>query len=238
MLPQQPMHAPHIHQGQSHNGKMAAGNLDWASDFKQLHITGALHRQVNAPQTSSAPLWAGEFMQHQQRMDNMQPEMYRGMQYSRFPQQNMPFESYMSVQQLDHRQLQEQQHNQIDADVYERAFKEAEFNMIQDLRGSLDQQQEVPLEQQKQENIHDKNKEADDLARTARELLQSLSHERSEKFAKSNFLGLMRKLRDGEVVVEGDKIVETVRPDNVGTETWMEGSYNENSGLHDLHEGP
>ena len=35
---------------------------------------------------------------------------------------------------------------------------------------------------------------------------------RNDKFAKSTFLDLMRKLRDGEVAVEGDKVVEQIEP--------------------------
>lgn len=50
--------------------------------------------------------------------------------------------------------------------------------------------------------------EADELARTAGELLDSVKHDQSQKFRQSNFLFLMRQLRDREVQVEGDKIVD------------------------------
>ena len=42
-----------------------------------------------------------------------------------------------------------------------------------------------------------------------------MQHNQTDKFRNSQFLGLMRKLRDREVKVEGDKMVETngsVRP--------------------------
>ncbi|GAM88466.1 hypothetical protein ANO11243_064990 [Dothideomycetidae sp. 11243] len=48
----------------------------------------------------------------------------------------------------------------------------------------------------------------DDLARTASELLDKVRHDQSEKFQNSAFLGLMRRLRDREVKVDGDKMVE------------------------------
>lgn len=51
-------------------------------------------------------------------------------------------------------------------------------------------------------------REDDELAQTAAELLGKMSHEKSEKFKNSAFLGLMRQLADREVKVEGDKIVE------------------------------
>ena len=47
---------------------------------------------------------------------------------------------------------------------------------------------------------------ADELARTAGQLLDNLKHEQSEKFRQSNFLELMRQLRDKEVQVEGEEI--------------------------------
>ncbi|ORY89823.1 hypothetical protein BCR35DRAFT_287869 [Leucosporidium creatinivorum] len=62
----------------------------------------------------------------------------------------------------------------------------------------------------------------DALARTAGALLstvqsteqqrQSNSEQSNDKFANSTFLDLMRKLRDGEVAVEGDKVVEQLGP--------------------------
>ncbi|KAL9116344.1 MAG: hypothetical protein Q9187_007132 [Circinaria calcarea] len=50
--------------------------------------------------------------------------------------------------------------------------------------------------------------DADELAKTAGQLLDSLKDERSQKFQQSNFLALMRQLRDKEVRVEGDKMVD------------------------------
>lgn len=50
--------------------------------------------------------------------------------------------------------------------------------------------------------------DADELARTAGQLLDSVQHEQSEKFKQSNFLALMRRIRDREVQVEGDEFRE------------------------------
>lgn len=47
----------------------------------------------------------------------------------------------------------------------------------------------------------------DALARTAAQLLDSVRNNQSDKFQNSQFLHLMRQLRDREVMVEGDKIV-------------------------------
>ena len=58
------------------------------------------------------------------------------------------------------------------------------------------------------EDITHNDNEADELARTAGQLLDNLKDERSEKFQHSKFMELMRQLRDKEVRVEGDKMVD------------------------------
>lgn len=49
--------------------------------------------------------------------------------------------------------------------------------------------------------------EADLLARTAGLLVQAVDHEMNPKFANSQFLGLMKQLRDRKAIVEGNDIV-------------------------------
>lgn len=69
--------------------------------------------------------------------------------------------------------------------------------------------------------------EADELARTAGHLLENVKHDQSAKFQGSNFLSLMRQLRDKEVKVEGDNIVQVScdlhrsrwRPQRIGVRT-------------------
>lgn len=51
-------------------------------------------------------------------------------------------------------------------------------------------------------------RDADELAKTAGLLLDNVKHDQSSKFQQSNFLSLMRQLRDKEVKVEGDAIVD------------------------------
>ena len=67
--------------------------------------------------------------------------------------------------------------------------------------------------------------ESDDLARTAGQLLDNVKHDQSQKFQESNFLALMRQLRDREVRVEGDKMVD------VSTFSWP-------TSLKHYHPGP
>ncbi|KIP04201.1 hypothetical protein PHLGIDRAFT_25719 [Phlebiopsis gigantea 11061_1 CR5-6] len=49
----------------------------------------------------------------------------------------------------------------------------------------------------------------DDLARAAASLIDAVRHEQNPKFQNSAFLGLMKQLRDREVVIEGNQVVPT-----------------------------
>ncbi|KAL9086362.1 MAG: hypothetical protein Q9165_007148 [Trypethelium subeluteriae] len=62
--------------------------------------------------------------------------------------------------------------------------------------------------QREQEQTQQAQDDADDLAATAAQLLESVADNQSAKFGNSKFLELMRKLRDREVRVEGDKMVD------------------------------
>jgi len=64
-------------------------------------------------------------------------------------------------------------------------------------------------EQRAAQDEQRQNHDDDQLAATAQELLEKVSHDQSDKFKNSQFLSLMRKLRDREVRVEGDQMVET-----------------------------
>ncbi|KAJ9606250.1 hypothetical protein H2200_009211 [Cladophialophora chaetospira] len=54
--------------------------------------------------------------------------------------------------------------------------------------------------------VEPNTRDADELARTAGELLNSVSHDTSEKFQNSQFLQLMRKIRDREVEVQNNDL--------------------------------
>ncbi|KAK5722316.1 hypothetical protein LTR15_005545 [Elasticomyces elasticus] len=66
------------------------------------------------------------------------------------------------------------------------------------------------MEAQAKEEEQRAKAESDALAATAQELLSKVEDNKSDKFRNSQFLTLMRKLRDREVKVEGDKMVENV----------------------------
>lgn len=51
-------------------------------------------------------------------------------------------------------------------------------------------------------------READDLARTAGLLVETVKNEQNPKFKNSQFMRLMRDIRDGDIVVDGSEMVE------------------------------
>ena len=67
-------------------------------------------------------------------------------------------------------------------------------------------------EAQKSDEESNEADDAEELARTAGQLLENVKDDQSQKFQESNFLSLMRQLRDKGVRVEGDKLVDVSTP--------------------------
>lgn len=111
-----------------------------------------------------------------------------------FPRESS--ESMLRVRELEKpfsRDQQVQQVNEHDGLLFQAPEADQQVStMLNELREQLDQS----------------SKDDDELANTAAELLNKVSHDKSTKFQNSAFLGLMRKLADRQVKVEGDKMVE------------------------------
>ncbi|USW47520.1 hypothetical protein Slin15195_G008390 [Septoria linicola] len=122
--------------------------------------------------------------------------------------------------------------DEMEAEKFETAVEEAASHILQEDGHDLDIEEVHPMarthsadiehepfhgpQEERQEHIiphHDD----DALAATAEELLEKVKHNQSEKFKNSQFLALMRKLKDREVRVEGDKMVETANATSAQT---------------------
>lgn len=66
----------------------------------------------------------------------------------------------------------------------------------------------IPYTAKEDADAQGQSNDGDELARTAGHLLDSVSHEKNQKFQQSNFLALMRRIRDREVHIEGDEFRE------------------------------
>ena len=86
--------------------------------------------------------------------------------------------------------------------IFEKRLMELrEENAAHDSNPSAQQTQQ-PASKGAQQDL-----QADELARTAGQLLDNLKDEKSEKFRQSTFMQLMRRLRDKEAMIEGENIV-------------------------------
>jgi peroxin-5 len=99
-----------------------------------------------------------------------------------------------------------------DRDAFEKAFAQVpqvnwEHEFDSAAQETTDWASEFQADQQVQDTTALNDKDA--LAKTAAVLLDSVNVESNPKFKNSQFMHLMRRLRDSEVTVEGDKMVET-----------------------------
>ena len=198
------------------------------------HPVSQLHRPNIAPVTAHGG-WQNEFMNQQQRgpMSQAQqtPQMHGGFQPSFAP--SYPMYGSMNQMQPPQAMQPEQQKpmEQFDESAFEAAFDQARADMElqgadlaqQDTQQNLDTDEVDTIEPVAQEQIRlgsdlipqsgkedpqTRGRDADELARTAGQLLDSVRNDQSQKFQQSNFLALMRRIRDREVEVEGDEFRE------------------------------
>lgn len=82
---------------------------------------------------------------------------------------------------------------------WEKEFSTLERGLVSSTRQNV-HQLELPA--------HQKSHEGDELARMAGFLLETVKDDLNPKFQQSQFMGLMKQLRDGDVIVEGNQMVE------------------------------
>ncbi|KZT08362.1 TPR-like protein [Laetiporus sulphureus 93-53] len=178
----------------------------WATDFLQQP----------AKQSSASQLSLGALAQRssvdlaQESVTHVQPQQFTPGGFSQSfrpwnsmsmgynvgtlsPTSMMPLGMTTQVQAAGHK---------ADAIQWEQVFESHEAA----LNASETVVQEAPATEQAN-NTSPQNVGDDELARTAGRLMETVRSEQNPKFKNSQFMGLMRQLRDGEVVVEGDKMV-------------------------------
>lgn len=192
---------------------------------QQGHTPTAWHREYLGQQNH---------LGDQHRRGNF-PGSYQGVtpyRVSILPQQDA-----MSSSAIQQKQPEMQADDAFDEAAFERAFEAARTEMQQSEEAAqkqsalLDQDvhltengptaetindadlyklgaDKIPGEEQGEERQNQEKNDADELARTAGQLLQNVRGDQSKKFQESTFLSLMRQLRDKEVRVEGDKLVD------------------------------
>ncbi|KDQ57825.1 hypothetical protein JAAARDRAFT_58405 [Jaapia argillacea MUCL 33604] len=187
-----------LHAGQAHaTPQVQAPLAGWASDF--------MSQQPQLTQQSSRIMSSKSEVQERRDMVQASPvtPIQQGpMQwtppisgYHMSPMSAYPPAMGMQVQQ----QLQ-QPAFQADPSLWDREFDSQASRLAE--TSSLEKQEPVRTHQELN------REEADELARTAGLLVETLKDEQNPKFKNSAFLGLMHQLRDRNVVVEGNEMVE------------------------------
>ncbi|KAJ5081442.1 peroxin-20 Pex20-Penicillium chrysogenum [Penicillium alfredii] len=217
------------------------GNADWASDFQNLQISGPSHPVSQSPGPSMAPVahggWQKEFLSHQpapaHHVQAAHPTMNRGFQPAFAPNYPMHFSMNAMHTPLESRPEAQAPMERFDESAFEAAFEQARADMElqgaehatqEELQQSFDEineshatvREEIRIGSDNipatdKQNEHERGHDADELARTAGQLLNSVSNNQSQKFQQSNFLALMRRIRDREVEVEGEEFRETAQ---------------------------
>ncbi|KAI9480287.1 MAG: hypothetical protein EXX96DRAFT_561950 [Benjaminiella poitrasii] len=182
-----------------------------AFQFKGLNRELELIQHQYSPATQN---WTSDFMQHQvshgpQQFEEFEKIYQRNQQHPNMQGINWheEFESFQASHPDEALTKTEQ-------DALERAFEEAKrvapqaVNWEQEFGHQESWAAEFEQQQKDEPTIASYN-DSEALARTAAMLLDSVDIESNPKFKNSQFMSLMRKLRDSEVQIEGNKMVET-----------------------------
>jgi hypothetical protein len=169
-------------------------------DLPQMNNNMFQASMVNYSQASYQSYTGGGFQQQEPQMQH--PGMGQELQISDVHFEAAFADALAHAQEMDQdraHQIEAQLHEEPPADTQQETQRE-NIKIGSDAFHYVD----------KHERTAEPNaRDADELARTAGELLNSVSHDTSEKFQNSQFLQLMRKIRDREVEVKNDDLHET-----------------------------
>ncbi|PYH74006.1 protein pex20 [Aspergillus vadensis CBS 113365] len=212
-----------------------AESSNWAADFQNMHISGPSHSLHQTSGPSVAPMaamshqgWQNEFAQQQQPSFQQHQPHVQGLQPSFAPRFPMTGTAFPPAQATAANQ--QPMADTFDESAFEAAFEQARADMMSQETETTPVHAEEVVEETNHvtaESTEEKIKigsdtipqtekndqqarvnDADELARTAGQLLDSVKHDQSQKFKESNFLALMRRIRDREVQIEGDEFRE------------------------------
>lgn len=226
--PQPMQHHPQFHAGPS--------TSDWAQGFRE-HIAQTTPRQQTSSPTPLAFQQQARGFGNFGFQNSFQQPSYAPAIQSKGKEPVMAdqfddaaferaFDQAREDMMADVEETKEEQSVEEMVENIEAAAEQSATDMLRESQQDLDDLVEEPTHRMhtsdieyepqqilKEEQAQQQQQYEDDaLAATAQELLEKVEHNQSDKFKNSQFLGLMRKLRDREVRVEGDKMVETVSP--------------------------
>ncbi|KAI0823725.1 TPR-like protein [Trametes gibbosa] len=199
-LPQSHLQSPVHVQSPVQTSGAQAGLAAWAADFlQQQHNPSVSHLVAGkALERQVTPMLSEQNMSPQARnasgtfMPNVSWNSPMGFS-------SAPFAAMSGVQQG----LSQFQPPRIDATKWDQEFRSQEQSLF--LSNSA---VTAPAAAERTAEPASRAHEADELARTAGILLDTVQGETNPKFKNSAFMGLMRQLRDREVVLEGNDLIQ------------------------------
>ncbi|RAK83424.1 peroxin-20 [Aspergillus costaricaensis CBS 115574] len=226
-----------------------AESSNWAADFQNMHISGPSHSLHQTSGPSVAPMaamsqqgWQNEFAQQQRPSFQQHQPHVQGLQPTFAPRFPMTGAAFPPAQATAANQ--QPMADTFDESAFEAAFEQARADMMSQETETTPVHAEEVVEETNHvtaESTEEKIKigsdtipqtekndqqarvnDADELARTAGQLLDSVKHDQSQKFRESNFLALMRRIRDREVQIEGDEFREIPHPLHPGGKYYPE----------------
>ncbi|KAK9381570.1 uncharacterized protein V2V93DRAFT_367295 [Kockiozyma suomiensis] len=202
---------------------------------QQLQHQQQQQQQLQSASPSSTDMWHQDFMQFldapvpsQNQKQIPQQQIFQqpaGSTYMpMYPQMQMP-------EPIMHNTLSYNADQQQQQALHPAAFEVQQSKVFDDAFDQIERETAVDTAREEVESdADDKDKQVGDdgLSAVAGELLQSLQGNKTQKFKDSTFLALMRRLRDKEVVVQGNRMVESLGDPSViaerrGEKMGMEG---------------
>ncbi|KAI8887626.1 TPR-like protein [Backusella circina FSU 941] len=190
-------------------------------------------------QHPAANEWTQDFMQHQPQQLQAAPFDEFELAFQRSHQQPQPLQqpiqgtsssavtnwnsTFQPRHHITNTFIPSQFIHGTERDAFEKAFEQVpQVNWEQEFASAAQEtsdwasefQQEAATTTKDNTAINDK----DALAKTAAMLLDTVDVESNPKFKNSQFMHLMRRLRDSEVTVDGDKLVETTKSNDWASE--------------------
>ncbi|KAI8063841.1 hypothetical protein BC940DRAFT_306524 [Gongronella butleri] len=200
--PVQQHHQPqHHHQHQHQHHHQHHQGEDWATDFHHQHTAEC------GPGGAACTAMVKDFERYEQPQAG--PSVAPGAMHHQQPYHYMPQRQWMDrpayMPSMQQQQGPMAAITQEDKAAFDRAFDDAAKQMEQKETAATQEDWASEFAEQEQRD----SESNDALARTAAMLLDSVDVNENPKFKNSQFMSLMQKLRDREVHVEGDKMVET-----------------------------
>lgn len=200
----------------------AAADSTWSREYSPGYAEQMHQQQTHEQQQQQAgSQFALNGMQH--NMPHMNMMSMRGTYSGPMASQHGPAQYQQHHYQQQQQQQQQHQpaiqglHSATDTSQWDTAFTSIEEHQKDSLQQpSASVPADKPLQQQN-ENRHVDPVDADEFARTAGRLVSTIEHETNDKFKQSNFLNLMRKIRDKQAGIHGTDIVENAQGEQPST---------------------